>query len=86
MIRATRADQDRTNTALRKCCEGGLEIAVGFGIHDNKLQAQRARRRLQLHDHGSGSRRGWVRENAEQGRIGHQLAEQLQSFRRQFGH
>ena len=44
----TVADQDRTNTLLRKSCEGRFEIAVGSGINDNELQAQRARRRLQV--------------------------------------
>jgi len=32
-----------------------------------------------------GSRKGRGRQNAEQGNIGHQIAEQLQSFRRQLG-
>jgi hypothetical protein len=31
---------------LRKGCERRFEIAVGSGIHNNELQAQRARRRL----------------------------------------
>ena len=63
---------------LRQGCERGFEIAIGSGIHNNELQAQRARRG------GLGSRIGWLRENAEQGSIGYQFAEQLQSFRRQF--
>ena len=67
---------------LRKSCEGRFEIAIGSGIHNNELQAQRARRRLQVCDDGLGSRKGRVRENAEHGSIGYQLAEQLQSFRR----
>jgi hypothetical protein len=33
---------------LRKSCEGRFEIAIGSGIHDNELQAQRARRRLHI--------------------------------------
>src|SRR5208282_4701727 len=41
----TVADQDRTNMLPRKSCEGGFEIAIGSGIHNNELQAQRARRR-----------------------------------------
>jgi len=39
----TDADQDRTNALLRKSCEGRFEIAIGCGIHDNELPAQRAR-------------------------------------------
>jgi len=49
------------------------------------LQAQRARRRLQVCDDGWGTRKGRVGENTEQGSIGYQLAEQLQLFRRQLG-
>ena len=44
-VEATGADQDRTNMLLRKSCEGRFEIAVGSGVHNDKLQAQRARRR-----------------------------------------
>jgi hypothetical protein len=73
-LKGTVADQDRTNTLLRKICEGR--------IHDNELQTHRARRPLQVCDHEWGSQSGRVRENAEQGNIGHQLPEQLQSFRR----
>ena len=85
VVEGTDADQDRTNALLRKSCEGRFEIAIGSGIHNNELQAQRARRRLQVCDDGLGSRKGRVRENAEHGSIGYQLAEQLQSFRRQLG-
>ena len=46
VIQGTVADQDRTNTVLRKSCECRFEIAIGSGIHNNKLEAQRARRRL----------------------------------------
>jgi len=42
----TGANQDRANALLRKSCEGQFEIAIGGGIHDNELRAQRARRRL----------------------------------------
>jgi hypothetical protein len=77
----TGSDQDRTNMLLRKSCEGRFEIAIGSGVHNNELQAQLTRRRPKVCDHGLGRRR--VRENAEHGSIGHQLAEQLQSFWRQ---
>ena len=77
----TIANQDRTDMVLRKSCEGCFEIAIGSDIHDNQLQAQRARRRLQECDGGLGTRSGRVRENAEPGSIGYQLADQLQSFR-----
>ena len=79
----TVAEQDRTNALLRKSCEGRFEIAIGSGIHNKELQAQRARRRLQVCDDGWCIRIGQVRDDAEHGRIGHQFAEQLQSFRRQ---
>jgi hypothetical protein len=82
-VEATGTDQDRTNALLRKSCEGRFEIALGSGINNNELQAQRARRRLQVCDDGLDIRKGCVRENAEQGSIGQQFAEQLQSFRRQ---
>jgi hypothetical protein len=48
-------DQSRTNALLRKGCEGWFEIAVGEGLNNNELQAQRARRRLQVCDGGLGS-------------------------------
>jgi hypothetical protein len=41
------------------------------GIHDNKLQAQHARRRLKVCDDGLGSWIRRVRENAEHGSIGY---------------
>jgi hypothetical protein len=81
----TRADQDRTNVLLRKSCEGRFEIAIGSGIHNNELQAQRARRRLQVCDSGLDTRKGRVSENTEPGSIGYYLAEQLQLFWRQLG-
>jgi len=83
-VEITAPDQDRTGALLRQSREGHFEIVIGSGIHDNELQAQRARRRLQFCDLGLGRRSPRVRENAEQGNIGHQLAEQLQSLWRQF--
>jgi len=44
----TVADQDRTNVLLRKSGEGRFEIALVSGIQNNELQAQRARRGLQV--------------------------------------
>ena len=82
-VEGTGADQDRANALLRKSGEGHFEITIGSGIHNNELQAQRARRRLKVHDDGLGCRKGRVRENAEHGSIGYQIVEQLQSFRRQ---
>jgi hypothetical protein len=61
------------------------EIAIGSGIHNSELQAQSARCRLQVCDLGLDIREGRVRENAEHGSIGYQLAEQLQSFWPQLG-
>jgi hypothetical protein len=78
----TGSDQDRTNTLLRNC-EGRFEIAISSGVHNNKLQPELRRRRPKVCDHGLGRRSDRVRENAEHGSIGHQLAEQLQSFWRQ---
>ena len=63
--------RERTNALLRKSCEGRFEIAIGSGIHNNKLQAQRACRRLQVGDGGLGTRKRRVRQNAEQGSIGY---------------
>ena len=48
VVKGTVTDQDRTTMLLRKSCEGRFEIAIGSGIHNNELQAQRARRRLQV--------------------------------------
>jgi hypothetical protein len=79
----TGTDQDRTDALLRKTCEGGFEIAIGAGIHNNEWKAQRARPRLQVCDVGLDFRLRRVRENAEPGSIGHQIAEQLQFFRPQ---
>jgi hypothetical protein len=42
---------------LREDCEGRFEIAIGSGIHNDELQAQRVRRRLQVCDGGLGSRK-----------------------------
>jgi hypothetical protein len=81
-VEGTYADQDRTNMLLRKSCESRFEIAFGSGIYSGELQAQRARRLLQVCVLGLGSWIGRVHENAEPGSIGHHLAEQLQSFRR----
>ena len=82
----TGADQNRTNILLRKSCKGRFEIAIGSGINDNELDAQRARRRLQVCEDRLGSRSdGRVREKADHGGIGYQLVEQLQLFRRQLG-
>jgi hypothetical protein len=73
-VEGTVADQDRTNALLRSC-EGGFEIAIGSGIHNNESPAKRARRRQQICDDGLGSRIGRVRQNAEHGSIGYQLAQ-----------
>ena len=81
VVEGTAADQDRTNMLLRKSCEGRFEIAIGSGIHNNELQPQRSRRRLQGYDDGLSIRKCRVRENANHGSIGYQLAEELQSFR-----
>ena len=83
VVEHTADDQDRTNALLRKSCEGRFEIAIGSGIHNNELKAQRVRRRLQVCNDRWGSRKGRVRENAKRGSVGYQLAEQLQLFRRQ---
>jgi hypothetical protein len=69
-VEVTVADQDRTDVLLRKTSEGRFETAVGSGVNNNKLQAQRACRSLQVCDHGLDSRKSRVRENAEQGSIG----------------
>src|SRR5262249_35486639 len=82
-VEGTVADQDRTNMLLRKSCEGRVEIAIGSGILNNELQAQCARRHLQVCDGGLGSGKRRVRKNADPESIGYQLADQLQSFRRQ---
>ena len=78
----TITDQDRANALLRNSCEGCFEIAIGSGIHNNELEAQRARRRLQVWDGGLVSHHGRVCENAEHRSVGYQLAKQLQLFRR----
>jgi hypothetical protein len=73
----TVADQDRTNMLLRKSCEGRFEIAIGSGIHNNELQAQRAPRRLQVCD---AARYGVLADptsSVTPSIIGYQLAEQL---------
>ena len=79
----TGADQDCPHTLLRKSCEGRFEIAIHAGIYNNELQAQCARRRLENRDQGLYTRNCGVHDGAEQGSVWHQLAEQLQSLRRQ---
>ena len=63
-------DQDRTNALLRKSCEGRFEIVIGSGIHNNKLQAQRARRRMQVCNGGWSIRNRRVPENAVPASVG----------------
>ena len=65
------ANQDRINALLRKTCKGRVEIAIGSRISNNELQAQRARRRLQVCDDGLRIRGRRVHQNAEQGSIGY---------------
>ena len=72
---ATGTEQDRTNALFPKICKGRFEIAVGSGIHNNELEAQRASGRLQVCNDGLGIRTGRVRENAKPGSIGYQPAE-----------
>ena len=45
-VEGTATEHDCTNSLLRKSCEGRFETAIGVGIDNNELQAQRARRRL----------------------------------------
>ena len=54
---------------LGKGCEGRFEIAIGSGINNNELPAQRARCHLEVCDVGLDTRKAWVRKNAEQGSI-----------------
>jgi hypothetical protein len=63
VVKAAVADQDRTNAVLRKSCESRFETAIGIGIHNKELQAERSRRRLQVWDDRLGNRSGRVREN-----------------------
>src|SRR6516225_11766321 len=84
IVKVTAEDQDCTNPLLRKSCEGRFEIGVGSSINHNEFQAQRERRRLQASNNRWGAWKYRVRKNAEQGSTGDQLADQLQSFRRQF--
>jgi hypothetical protein len=80
VVEGTAEDQDRTDMLLGKSCEGRFEIAIGSGINNNELQAQRARRPLQVCDHGLDTRKGRVGKNSEPGSIGYALADYLQSF------
>src|SRR6516162_11878626 len=84
-VEITGAEQDGTNVLLRKTCKGRFEIAISPCIKDNELKAQSARCRLKVCDDGLGRWKRRVYENAKQARIGYQLTEQLQLFRRQLG-
>ena len=84
-VKDSSADQDGTDALLQKSCEGRFEVAIGAGIHNNELHAQRAGRFLYVCDGGLDTRKGRVRENAEHGNIAHQFVEQLQLFWRQLG-
>jgi hypothetical protein len=65
------------------CLSGCVEASASIRRDGRRnLQAQRARRRMQVRDNGWGTEKGRVHENAEQRNTGHQLAEQLQLFRR----
>jgi hypothetical protein len=64
------ADNERTDALLCKSCKGRFEIAICSGINNGELQAERARRRLQVCDAGLDIRRGRVRENAERAALG----------------
>src|SRR6516165_4922181 len=81
--KGTGADQHRTNTLLGKSCKGWFEIAFGSRIHNNELPTQRERRGLEGCNDGVGGWIGWVRQNAETGGSGTQVAEQLQPLRLQ---
>jgi hypothetical protein len=77
----TGTDQNRTDALLRKSCECRFEIAIGAGVQNKQLQAQRASPHLRVAMSVWTS--GCAGENAEPGSIGQQLAEQLQFFRPQ---
>jgi len=81
----TVAEQDRTNALLRKSCEGRFEIAIGSGIPTRSCRPSMRAAGCRFCDDGWCIRIGRVRDDAEHGSIGHQFAEQLQSFRRQIG-
>jgi hypothetical protein len=67
-------DQERRQPVLRSGFESGVDLAVGAGAQDVKLQTSGARRLLYVSQ--LDRRRGEVRvqEHAERRRLRHQLA------------
>jgi hypothetical protein len=70
VVEGTVSEQDRIQALLRKSRERRFEVAVGSGINNKELQAQRARCRLQVGEDGLNTRIDRVREDAEPGSIG----------------
>ena len=82
--RAGTAEQ-RTSPTLDQRCKGGLNVAVAADIENDELLPDRARRGLNLFPLCLGIRTVRIDEHGNCRRLGHELAQQLQSLRTQLG-
>ena len=60
-----------------KCCEGGINVAFGAGIHDAELLPKFLRRFANVRQVPPGVRIGRVYKNGNYGGLGHEFAQQL---------
>ena len=77
------ADEQRAGPALDEGCKGGLDVAVAADIENDELLPDRLRRGLHVVSLRLGRRGVRVHEHANCCRLGHELAQQLQSLRPQ---
>src|SRR6266481_7875876 len=76
------ADHEPACAQLDQACKDGIEVSVGTGMQNMKLQPEGVGSRLQLLRCGLSTRGiGWVDEHGNDGGSGDQLVQQLQPLR-----
>ena len=76
-------DEQRTGPALDERCKGCLDVAVAADIENDELLPDRLRRGLHVSSLRLGFRTVRVHQHGNCRRLGHELAQQLQSLRPQ---
>ena len=76
-------DEQRTGPALDERCKGCLDVAVAADIENDELLPDRLRRGLHVSSLRLGFRSVRVHQHGNCCRLGHELAQQLQSLRPQ---
>ena len=74
-------DEQRTGPALDERCKGGLDVAVAADIENDELLPDRLRRGLHVSSLRLGIGSVRVHQHGNCRRLGHELAQQLQSLR-----